>query len=69
MENDIQPIAAVPDLVRLSESEIAALSEGELASTLQTLDARRRDARAELERLEQAVDRLERELAERGCGG
>jgi hypothetical protein len=69
MENEIQPIAAVPDLVRLSEPEIAALSEGELASTLQTLDARRRDARAELERLEQAVDRLERELAERGCGG
>jgi hypothetical protein len=57
------------ELLELAEADMAALGEDEIASTLRSLDARRSDARRELELLEEAADRLERELARRGCGG
>jgi hypothetical protein len=51
------------------QGPIEALSELELAELLRELGRRRTAARDELARLDEAIERLEVELAGRGAGG
>ena len=48
---------------------IETLSEADLAARLHELGEQRAAARAELDRLDAEIDRLETELAGRGAGG
>jgi len=57
------------ETVTVYEGPIETLSEPELAELLRELGRRRAAARAELDRIEAAIVRLETELAGRGAGG